>query len=119
MDFANVEELTENWRPLSGPERARATQLLGAAGRWIRRKLPGIAADDPDAKLVSIEVVRTALDTADYAGHLSYSRTVGGISGSGTLANPGALLVFTDSHRELLGLPTSESPTMPLGSFGD
>lgn len=119
MTFANVEELKQNWRPLSEQEAVWATQLLDAAGRWITRKRPDIAPGDPDAKLVSIDVVRTALNTAEHAGRVSYSWTVGATSGSGTLANPGALLDFTDFHRELLGITTSKSPTTALGSFGD
>lgn len=115
-EFATVDEVARGRRPLTGDERLDAEALIAAASKWIRDRKPGILDDDPTAKLVVIQVVRTALDMAEHAGLRSYSSTVGGISLSGTLANPGDLLVFTDFQRELLGISTS---TMPQWHFGD
>lgn len=87
MAFATTIELTLNWRPLRSEETRWAQALLDAAGRWIRRQRPDIAADDPDAKLVSIAVVRSALIPGPHTGYSSYSSTLGPRAKSGTLTD--------------------------------
>lgn len=110
--FATPEDLR---RPLTSAERDIAEQLLGAAARWIRRNKPGIAPDDPDARTVSIDVVSTAIATRAYVGHVSYTRTVGPRTKSGTLADPGGALTFSDWHRELLGISIHPQPRYHFG----
>lgn len=114
--FATTDELAEGWRPLRPTETVWAEQLLAAAARWIRRNRPDIADDDPDAILVSLSVVRSALIPGANAGHTQYAKTAGSFQRSGTLTNPDAALRFSDWHKELLGLSTSATPTW---SFGD
>ncbi|GAC71025.1 hypothetical protein [Gordonia soli] len=116
--FLTVTEFEQQWRPLSESEKLYAEQLLAAAARRIRNRVPEIAADDPDAKLVSFQVVRSALQSdalqASTAGHSSYTRTktVGEKTESigGTLTNPDALLLFTDFHWAQLGISPNPLP---------
>lgn len=116
MAFAITGELQENWRSLNPAEEKWAKQLLEAASRWILRRRPDLPADDPDAKLVSIAVVRGALTAGENAGHSSYSKSLGPRARSGTLTNPDAALVWADWMKELLGI--SVRPTA-IGYFGD
>lgn len=116
--FLTVTDFEGMWHPLSAEQKVYAGQLLAAAARRIRRRMPQIAPDDPDAKLVSFQVVRSALQSdtllASFAGHSSYSKTVGEKTNSGKLTNPDALLLFTDYHWSQLGI--SNTP-LPRGNF--
>ena len=117
--FVSVADFTAAWRPLSGSETVTAERLLADAARWIRehyRRHHGepIPDDHPGAVSVSIDAVKTAMETGKYAGHVSYSRTEGPRAKSGTLAAPGGALVFTDWHKQLLGIPTR---VMPVANF--
>lgn len=114
--FAEVSELTEMFRPLTGREEAWADLLLQAAAVWIKEQRPGIADDSLPAKVVSLDVVRTALETGKYTGHVSYSRTVGATAKSGTLAAAAGSLTWTDWHKEQLGISVRATP---VGYFGD
>lgn len=114
--FAAPDDVTIPGRPLVESERPHVQLLLDAAARWIRRRRPDIADDDPDARYVSIMVVRDAISAGKFTGHLSYSKTVGPWAKSGTLVNPDGALRWTDEHKEMLGIPTSP---MPRGRFGD
>lgn len=116
MAFATTAELTETWRPLNREESGWAGLLLEAAERWIRRQRPDIADSDPDAKLVTIAVVKNALVAGEHAGYTSFSRTLGPRSKSGTLTNPDAALVWLDWMKEQLGIPLS---AYPVATFGD
>lgn len=108
--FIDSNQLQAVWRPLSVPEHASAGKLLTAAGKRIRDEYreafgTAIAETDPNAETVSIDLVKTAMMTAAYQGHTSYSRGEGARTKGGTLANPGGALTFTDWHREQLGIP--------------
>lgn len=108
--FVTVSELESSWRTLTAPQRVYAGQLLESAADKIREEYLAAKGVDIDAassaaRTVSIEMVRTAIETGAYVGHLTYSRTEGPRAKAGTLLNPGGLLVFTDWHREQLGLP--------------
>lgn len=132
--FADPAAVAAGWRALSDTEKVRATELLAAAARWIRRKRDEagypIADGDPDARLVSVEVVRGALQrdeaaraAAKYAGFSNVSRTVGPRSFSGTIANSGPAaeaLVWTDWAYDTLGLDRGgKAPRSARGYFGD
>ncbi|NKT17590.1 hypothetical protein GS907_07180 [Rhodococcus hoagii] len=116
MPFATPTELTENWRPLKQEESSWAGLLLEAAERWIRRKRPNIADDDPDAKIVTIAVVKNALIAGEHEGFVSFSRALGPRSKSGTLSNPDAALVWLDWMKDQLGISQS---ALPVATFGD
>lgn len=113
-DFVTVDEIFRGrTRPPGGVE--DAADLIAAASNWIRDRKPDIADDDPAARIVVIHVVRTAMASDKYLGHVSYSKTVGGVTRSGTLANPGALLTFEGSHYQLLGISQSGGPSYCFG----
>ena len=116
-DFVTVPDVATGWRPLSGTEQVWAEQLIAAASLWIRdpNRRPDIADNDPGARFVVTEVVRAALTAAKHAGHVSYSKTVGGVTRSGTLVNPGRSLVFTEYHHQLLGISRSAKPSWTFG----
>ena len=108
--FVSVTVLQNAWRALTTAERTYAGQLLDAAGEKIReewRKAFGTEIDDdnPHAVTVSIQMVRECISTGAYAGHIQYGRLDGPRQKTGTLANPGGALVFTDFHRDQLGIP--------------
>lgn len=109
-DFATYQDVQNVWRPLSQVEQENARLLLAAAAKWIRDRLPDIADGDPTAKLVSIQVTKAALIPGAFEGHSSYSKGIGPWSKSGSLINPAAVLVFTDEHKELLGIAPSGGP---------
>ncbi|WP_094980340.1 hypothetical protein [Rhodococcus pyridinivorans] len=117
--FATYRDVQDAWRPLRDAERTWAVQLLEAAARWIRRQLPNIADDDPAAKLVSISVVKSALTAGDASGYVSHSKSIGPWSKSGTLANPDGALVFTDWHKEQLGLGPTRVPHYRFGVWDE
>jgi len=108
--FAIPDDITFRGRPLPTWQQVDAQMMLDAAASWIRERKPDIAPDDPNAKLVSIQVVKAALASEQYLGLSSFSKTTGEVSRSGTLTNPGELLRFTDFHKELLGIPFRAGP---------
>ncbi|MFI8664234.1 hypothetical protein ACIGKR_29855 [Rhodococcus qingshengii] len=113
--FATVEDVMRGRRPPTEAEKADIESMIAAAGLWIRDRKPGIANDDQAANFVIIQVVRTALDTEKYRGLISFTKTTGGVSRSGTLAKPGELLVFTDFHHQLLGISATGTPSWHFG----
>lgn len=115
-DFATAEDVQNGWRPPPGTEQADIVAKIAAASQWIRDRKPDLADDHPQAQYVVVDVVRNALTNAKYAGHTQYSRTVGGVTRSGTLVDPGGSLVITDFHKQLLGISLA---TMPQYHFGD
>ncbi|NKS97493.1 hypothetical protein GTA09_20230 [Rhodococcus hoagii] len=115
-EFATADEVNRGRRPLSSDERVNVEAMIAAAGLWIREKRPDIADGDQAANFVVVQVVRTAMDTEKFRGLVSFTKATGGVSRGGTLANPGELIVFSDFHRELLGISKS---VMPQWHFGD
>lgn len=115
-DFADENDISNGWRALTPAEEVDVPAKIAAVSHWIRERKPELAADHPQAKYVVVDVVRFALGTAKYAGHSSYSRTVGGVTRSGTLVDPGGTLVITDFHKELLGI---SKVAVPRWKFGD
>lgn len=114
--FAQETDIANGWRPLTAAEKVDAVSKIAAVSHWIQDRKPDLGADNSNAKFVVVEVVRQALKNAKHAGHSSYSRTVGGVTTSGTLIDPGGSLVITDFHRELLRIPKTAAPSW---NFGD
>lgn len=117
--FLTTTEFAAAWRPLSAVEQADAERLLESAGQWIREQYAkhfgvAIANDHAGAIAVSINVVRVAMETGKYAGQTSFNRQrVEGPrskTDGGSFAAPGGSLVFTDWHKEQLGIPTRPRP---------
>ncbi|MFD4932344.1 hypothetical protein ACFWMS_26340 [Peribacillus butanolivorans] len=115
-DFADVSDVENGWRPLTAAEKLDAVSKIGAVTRWIRKRRRDLADDDPDAKYVVVDVVRFAVATGKHVGQTSFSRTVGGVTRSGTFVDPGGSLVITDFHRELLEISKTAAPSW---NFGD
>lgn len=110
--FAEVTDIESAWRTLSPAEQQWAGELLAAAERWIVKRRPELAGtDDPDARLVSIAVVKSALIAGEATGYTSHSRGIGPWSSSGTLVNPDGALVFTEWMREQLGISVMAGPS--------
>ena len=111
------------WRPLVGTEVALADLLVASASAWIRRKiadagLPALAVDDPNAKLVVLDVVRAAIEGAAPNRARSFSRTTGQRSTSWTYDEAAKLLEWLPNHYELLGLPQDAGKTaLGVGYF--
>lgn len=114
-EFATADDISRGRRPFTPDELLDVKDLIAAASQWIRDRKPGIADDNATARLVVIQVVKAAMATEKYAGHVSYSKTVGGVTRSGTLANPGALLIFEPSHYQLLGISQGGGPSYYFG----
>lgn len=114
--FADKSDITNGWRALTAAEQIDVVGKIAAVSHWIQDRKSDLGTDDPNAKYVVVDVVRYALGTAKQAGHLSYSRTVGGVTRSGTLVDAGGTLVITDFHRELLGISIAGAPQW---NFGD
>jgi hypothetical protein len=108
--FASNTDVSGTWRALSDAETAYADLLLDAAALWIRNRLPGILDSDPAARIVSIEVVRAALQKNKLEGLNTYTRTVGGRTESWTGARTATseelarTLEFSEYHQQLLGI---------------
>jgi hypothetical protein len=118
--LVEVSEVQRGWRTLDTGEQADAQLLIDAAVAWIRdpTRCPDIADDNPIAKRVVIEVVRSAMSVpGEFHGHTSYTDTMGPWSQGGTLATPAGTLLFTAAHAAMLGIPSH--PVMPTGDFGD
>ena len=112
MAFAEVTDIEGAWRTLSPAEQQWAGELLDAAERWIVKRRPELAGViDPDARLVSIAVVKSALIAGEATGYTSHSRGIGPWSSSGTLVNPDGALVFTEWMREQLGISVMAGPS--------
>lgn len=120
--YATVDQLIEQWRPLTDQQRVRATSALELAAILIRRNVDMSDLDMNDdreliAQAVSIDMVKSALSvTDDQFGKSSYATTVGSIADSATLLNPSATLYFTDAHKALFGIGPA---TAPAWFFGD
>lgn len=119
MAIVTPADITRGWLPLSEDQQADAQLLIDAAVAWLKdpSRRPDIADSDPIAKRILIEVVRSAMSVpAKFAGHTSYSDTMGPWSRSGTVPTPAGTLMFSDAQQDMLGINTR--PT-PIGGFGD
>lgn len=112
--FLDVPMFAALFRALTESEQPGVELLLDAAARRIRRRIPAIVWDDPDARLVTLQVVKSVLQSEqlpDYAvGQKQYTKTVGDKTYSGVPINPDALLLFTDYHWSQLGISPNPKP---------
>ncbi|OXR46669.1 hypothetical protein B7C42_01644 [Nocardia cerradoensis] len=120
--FAQVTDVTSTWRTLSDAQIAYANLLLQAAALWIRNRLPNIESDSPAAKIVSIEVVRAALQRDQLDGVPSGKKTRGSRSDewtnvrTATIQELAQTLVFSQYHYQLLGIRQPSGPRYGMGS---
>lgn len=121
--FLTAEAIGTLWRPLKGTESALAALLVEAASGWIRRKVaaagrPPLDPGDANAKLVVLDVVRSALEAAAPNRARQFSRTTGQRSTSWTYDEAAKLLEWLPNHYELLDLnPEAGRSAMPVGHF--
>ncbi len=118
MPLATADDIVRGWLDLDADQRADAELLIAAAVQWIRdpSRRPDIADNDPLGKRVVVEVVRAAMGPpAEFAGHTSYTDTMGPFTQAGTLATAAGTLVFTAAHAQLLGITAMASPRWYFG----
>lgn len=122
--FASTDDVSGTWRTLNGEQTAYAQLLLEAAYVWITGKCAaaGIAVPTTAAKIVSIEVVRAALQRDCFNGAPSGRVTRGSRSDEWTTARTATVeelartLIFSEYHLNLLGLFQPTGPTYAMGS---
>ncbi|KZM70761.1 hypothetical protein [Nocardia terpenica] len=120
--FASVADVQSTWRALTPEQAAYAGLLLQAAAVWIYGKLPGIDPVSPAARIVSVEVVRDALQRDVFEGAPSGKITRGSRSDEWTTARTATVeelahtLVFSEYHLNLLGLFQPTGPRYAMGS---
>lgn len=112
--FLDVPMFMALFRALTAAQQPGVELLLDAAARRIRRRIKDIEWDNPDARLVTLQVVKSVLQSdqlPDYAiGLKQYTKTVGDKTYSGVPINPDALLLFTDYHWSQLGISPNPKP---------
>ena len=119
--FATTADVAGTWRTLNAEQTAYAQLLLNAAELWIRGKVPGIDDNSVAAHIVSIEVVRAALQRDAFGGAPSGKQTRGGKTDEWTTARTATVeelartLVFSDYHLQLLGLWQPSGPSYLMG----
>ena len=108
--FATPEEVSAGWRPLDTVASANALFLLKAVAMWIRARRPDITDNDPAAKFVSIDVVRSAMQNAGERGATAFSKAIGPWNKSITLSQAAGMIVFSAFHKQLLGIGGEGEP---------
>ncbi|WP_040853809.1 hypothetical protein [Nocardia niigatensis] len=125
--FATTTDVANNWCTFkSTADQKWCQSLLDAAGMWITQRFASIgqtiALTDPRGFIVSVDVVRAAMERAQYPGIHSGTHLVDGRSDSwsgprtATTDDAARTLVFAPYHEQLLGL---FKPTQPVGQFGN
>lgn len=120
--FAEVTDVQSTWRTLTDVQTAYAGLLLQAAAVWIYNRLPNIDPASPAAKIVSIEVVRAALQRDQLDGVPSGKTTRGSRSDewtnvrTATIEELAQTLVFSEYHYSLLGIRQATAASFRMGS---
>lgn len=112
--FLTLQGFIQRWDgpPLTPAQQAQVGDLLQVAADWIYARVPStIAPDDPRAVRVTYEVVADAIRFGKYSRLASFHNATGHRISAGTLENPVSGLDFTDSHKQLLGIPLRGTPT--------
>lgn len=125
--FATPTDIANNWCTFATiADQQWCQTLLNEAGMWITQRFTSIgqsiALSDPRGYIVSIDVVRAAMERAKYPGIHSGTHVVDGRSDSwsgprtASTDDTARTLVFSPWHEQLLGLFKS---TQPAGQFGN
>lgn len=120
--FAEVTDVQSSWRTLTDVQTTYANLLLQAAAIWIYNRLPNIDPSSVAAKIVSIEVVRAALQRDQLDGVPSGKKTRGSRSDewtnvrTATIEELAQTLVFSEYHYALLGIRQPSGPRYSMGS---
>lgn len=102
--FLSKAQFVDWFRPLSDPESEVVEPYLEVVSTWIRDNKPDVADDDAAARVVTFEVTRDALLYGDFGPLVSFSKTMGPRSRSGTIDRSAVEKFVTDRHRRMLGL---------------
>lgn len=122
--FAITDDVQGTWRTLTDTQIDYAELLLQAAALWITTKCQqaGIAPNALAAHIVSIEVVRAALQRDRLDGVPSGKTTRGDRSDewtnvrTATIEELARTLIFSEYHLQLLGLFQPTAPRYAMGS---
>jgi hypothetical protein len=125
--FATPVDVANNWCTFkTAADQQWCQSLLDEAGIWITGKFASlgqtIALSDPRGYIVSVDVVRAAMERAKYPGIHSGTHLVDGRSDTwsgprtASTDDTARTLVFSPYHEQLLGL---FAPTRPAGQFGN
>ncbi|MBF9328484.1 hypothetical protein [Mycobacteroides chelonae] len=103
-DFLDVGAFAAMYRPLSAAETLVATPLLKVVDGWIRDNKPGVADDDPAAKLVAFEVTRDGLMYGEFGPVSSFTKTVGHRTKQAAIDRKAIERFITPRHLRMLGI---------------
>ena len=112
LDLAGFQNLWDG-PPLTGTQKNVVGLLVQVASQWIYANGPSganLSATDPTAQFVVYDVVSNAVRYQKYSKLSNYSRITGHRSEGGTFASPMTALEFTDTHKQLLGIPLRAVP---------
>jgi hypothetical protein len=108
--FLDVAVFADWFRPLSGAESEVVEPYLQVVSDWIRDRKVGVADNDAAAQVVTFEVTRDALLYGEFGTLISFSKTVGPRSKSGTFDRTAVEKFITNRHRRMLGIPVLAGP---------
>lgn len=118
--FLTLSQFTAMWdgAPLTIQQQTMVTLLLQVASGWVLAQSPGRPLSDPAAQFVVYDVVSNAARYQKYGKLAHFSKTTGHRTDAGGFDSPMKALEFTDTHKQLLGLPLSAVP-MTSCTYGD
>lgn len=113
--FLNLQGFLALWDgpPLTARQQAIVTLLVQVASKWIYDNGPqgeNLPASDPTAQFVVYDVVSNAVRYQKYSKLSNFSRITAHRSEGGSFASPMTALEFTDTHKQLLGIPLRALP---------
>lgn len=110
--FLTLAQFTAMWdgAPLSVQQQAMVSLLLQVASGWVLNQSPGRPLTDPAAQFVVYDVVSNAARYQKYGKLATFSKTTGHRTDAGSFDSPMKALEFTDTHKQLLGLPLAAAP---------
>lgn len=114
--FANVDDLTNLWRPMSSDEQNRANALLPIVSNRLRQEADNVGKDIDEmiaesevykdvVKSVTVDIVaRTLMTSTDKEPMTQYSESALGYSVQGTFLTPGGGIFIKRDELKALGL---------------
>lgn len=112
LDLAGFQNLWDG-APLTTQQEMIVSLLVQVASQWIYANGPqgtNLPQTDPTAQFVVYDVVSNAVRYQRYSKLSNFSRTTGHRMEGGSFASPMTALEFTDTHKQLLGIPLRALP---------
>ena len=108
MAYAEVSDIEDRWRELTGDEQARAEVLIDDASAYIDSLADASKVDAAVLKVVVCNMVQRAMvaGEADSFGVTQQSMTAGPYTQSWTYSNPSGDFFLTKLEKRLLGVST-------------